>query len=200
MVNYTCQLCNKQFNKKYNFDSHSRRKYSCNKSNNDINSSININNNEILINDQNTEQNAKNANNLLNNTQIKEQEYQENTNNNLIKCEYCNKIFTFKNNLSRHLKNKCKKQIKQENNQIDKLIEKNNLLFNRLNKLEEEINILKQEVDKVSKSKINKKIKNIDNTQKITKSKNKIISLDEFNLLLNDLNIDISEDFSDDDL
>ena len=103
MVNYTCLLCNKEFTKKYNYNLHTRRITPCNKNNIDV---ILSNNNDII----DISQNILNVSlaeeiisqNILNVSLAKETISEKDK----IKCEYCNKIFTFKNNLSRHLKKK----------------------------------------------------------------------------------------------
>jgi hypothetical protein len=84
-------------------------------------------------------------------------------------CIYCNKIFSFKHNLTRHLKNKCKQYIIYNNQeiQIKNLIEQNiqlnnqnKIILQKLNSLEENIAV----VSKSKNSKNNKTIKNINNT------------------------------------
>jgi hypothetical protein len=177
MVNYTCLLCNKQFHKKYNFNMHNRRIIPCNKNKLDNNTSTNIinhfNPNAIknttinIVNDEQINQYNPNAIKIITHDDI---------NNHLFDCSYCNKKFSLKHNLTRHLKNKCKKQLISDNNesQLSDLIKQNNslieqniqlnnqnkIILQKLNSLEENIAI----VSKSKNSKNNKTIKNINNT------------------------------------
>jgi hypothetical protein len=111
MVIYKCNLCNKEFNKKSNYDHHLSRKTSCNKNNNHntiiypkyiLDISQIYPKNELLK--PNLEIKNISNDNLINNN---------------YKCDICNKIFANKCNVYRHKKNICNK--KNDNNIINEL-------------------------------------------------------------------------------
>jgi len=115
---YTCDKCNKIYYNKTDYTRHINRKNPCNKLDNDNilddNDLLKVNKNESL---------EVNKNELIevdNNKLIKVNEY---------KCEDCNKIYTTKRSLKRHLREYCKiaeknelyEIIQQMQNQIDNL-------------------------------------------------------------------------------
>jgi len=111
MVNYKCNLCNKEFTKKCNYDQHLSRKTNCNKNNNQ---------DTIIYHKYISDISQIYLKNDLKNTNINDK---ITTNNNLnedkFKCNICNKSFTNRCNVYRHKKNICNK--KNENKVIDEL-------------------------------------------------------------------------------
>jgi uncharacterized C2H2 Zn-finger protein len=150
-VIYTCDKCNKTFHNKTDYTRHMNRKNICNKlednnvtnSNNEINDTINneslkVINNESLkvINNESLKVINNESLKVINNESLKENK------NELIKiddtklikvdeykCEDCNKIYTTKRSLKRHLREYCKigeknelyEIIQQMQNQIDNI-------------------------------------------------------------------------------
>jgi hypothetical protein len=76
----------------------------------------------------------------------------------VIKCEYCQKIFTRRNNLNWHLKNICKEKIRKEQ---------------REDLYKQEINELKKEINDIKNKYSNKTINNINNGINITNNDNR---------------------------
>ena len=91
MVNFKCLKCNKEFDKKFNYESHMNKKKSC---------AINIPNSEIFP-------------AIIKNSKISE--------NNNIFCNFCNKTFSTIFNLNKHCKFNCKiKKLHEEDEEKDK--------------------------------------------------------------------------------
>ena len=157
MVEYKCDKCNKMFNKCSNYKKHINRKFPC-KSNED----------QIMQKQCKTIQNTKFCMQKQCKTIL-------NINNSIL-CTYCNKIFKHKNNLYKHLKERCKvKKTNEEDKQqiFDKLLKK-------MEQIEEENKIIMNE-NKELKQKIanigcNKKniIKNNNNSNNNININNKI--------------------------
>jgi len=98
MVIYTCPNCNKDFFKKFNFDTHMKKKKSC------------VNNSKIFLNIPNILQNIPNI---------------SNTNSNI--CDYCGKSFSTVFNLNKHSRYNCKlkkEDDKNKKNIFELLLEK----------------------------------------------------------------------------
>jgi len=226
MVKYTCLLCKKDFNKKFNYDVHSRRVIPCIKKdkevitsdsnllkqinqNNQFNQNPIINESTNIITDNFSNQNNQfNQNAIINeSTNIITDNFSNQNNQNAIinestniihACIYCNKIFSFKHNLTRHLKNKCKQHIIYNNQeiQIKNLIEQNiqlnnqnKIILQKLNSLEENIAI----VSKSKNSKNNKTIKNINNIQNNNTQNNNTLNNITINHIVNIGDEDISK-------
>ena len=127
-MKYICKLCNKDFKQKSNYNVHINRKRPCI---NIItgNDSLEINDIPIL-----TETIPILTETIPILTQI----------NDKIICEYCNKQFTQKSALSRHINNRCK-----QNKLIieNKKLKENNIKLKNENKnLKEENDILKNQI------------------------------------------------------
>jgi hypothetical protein len=106
MVNYTCEKCNVNFLKKYSYLRHINKKFDCSKKSNLIPSPF------VLIPEM-----PKNNNIYINNDN-------DNINNKLC-CNYCNKFFYSKSNLTKHLNNnncKVKKLQDEEKENIFKIL------------------------------------------------------------------------------
>lgn len=92
MVTYKCQTCNKEFKQKCDYDRHINKKFPC----------------------QNEAKNSHDEPKLVEMSQKKEKNVfafpvQE---LDVIQCNYCNRLFTLKSSLNKHLKDRCK--IKKE--------------------------------------------------------------------------------------
>ena len=179
MVEYSCEKCGKKFgNLKSHYDRHINKKFSCIKVQN-VKSQVNQN-------IPNLNQNIPNYYKKINNvTTIKKIQNQ---------CKFCNKFFTAKSSLTRHVNLRCKeikikninKEQQIEKEQINKLIELNELLIkqNEENrKQNEEIKKQNEELknqlvmvqiqkstgkSKLNKSKINISNSNISNSNNVT--------------------------------
>ena len=143
---YTCNKCNKIFTQISHYKKHLERKNPCDK-------------NIIYKTDIVTSQKILSPENV-----ILPPENIIDTNSNtlkVIKCNYCNKIFARKDNLKKHLKNRCTIKKNQELDE-DKIIKERNEDF------KEEIMILKEEIQKLKEemSKL-KKVKSLKNTDNI---------------------------------
>ena len=186
---FFCDECGKYFNKKYNLERHKNKKYCCKQQSiiiqNIPKKSIHDEKKENIIILDNTNQNIVNFddNNKLNKHNDR--------------CPYCSGIFSNKSNLNKHIKINCKikKQqddekenifqklllqeglLKKKDEQINKLINQNDVLINK-------INVLEEKVDKISKNKkqpFNKLTKQINshntNSNIITNSNNVVFNL-----------------------
>ena len=136
---YKCNRCHKEFKQKSNYTYHTNRKNPCK------------NNNEIITSNINTEFNmipnlADNIPNLSDNS-------------NIFYCNMCNNTFTTTSALSRHKKNRCKKN--KLIIQLQKLEEENKKLNNKITILEEENILLKKQIILLPKTNIqNQNIQN----------------------------------------
>lgn len=149
MVLYTCELCNKNFNKKSNFLAHKNKKFTCFKPKSDL---LQAESNLI-------QQNAE--------IQLKDMDANYN-------CNYCNKKFTFNCNLLRHMRERCKvkKEMDNEKEQIfaqliddmEKVKQQNLKLINKINKIEEKSNKRLNKVIKINNDSNNNTIINSNNT------------------------------------
>jgi hypothetical protein len=105
MVNYTCEICNKSFNKKCNYTQHLNRKNPCKKVELQNESKMNPNESKMNPNESKMNPNESKINNII------KKEYT---------CNYCTKLFSSNSNLYKHIKNICKvkKQDDHEKEQI----------------------------------------------------------------------------------
>ena len=135
MVIHTCERCNIEFNKKSHYLIHINRKFKCKEIKKDS---------EIfpIIPQQ-----------LINN---------KNLDNNIIICNYCNKIFSTIFNLNKHCKNNCKVKKIQD-------VEKENIFKILLAKEEEEKKELKKKEEETKKE-IKKKDEHINKLEDYIKN------------------------------
>ena len=89
---YKCHRCNKEFNQKSNYTTHLNRKNPCKIIINSVNSNNII---ENIITQENTQITQETTQNPQKNTQK-------------LKCNFCSKLFSRSDALSRHIKNYCK--------------------------------------------------------------------------------------------
>jgi len=166
MVNRCCPKCNAIFDRKSSYDKHLNKKFDCSQNKN---TNIKIDNNLPIFAEicQNEKKPIKEQNNL--NT--------DNLDSVNLSCSYCNKNYSSKYTLARHVNGNCK--IKKENDNQKENIFK--LLLDKDKQNKEEINELKKQnkllMDKLDKLiKTNNKIKpsKIINNQQITNNNNLI--------------------------
>jgi len=114
MIEFKCNRCHKIFKRKDYLQKHIERKYPC--------KVVEIEHNDI-VNSGMVIQTLSNPypNNI-----------QKNRSKNIIKCEYCNKVFAFYSGLSKHKNNlRCKKMNKKDRDNI--IAKTNNIVTNNLN-------------------------------------------------------------------
>jgi len=162
-MKYNCNKCNKEFTQKSNYDVHVNRKKPCIEILDDIisetrnlQSSAKITPNNAKnskLNAKITPNNAKtNLSDTINNYHLIND---LNNNFNEIVCQYCSKIFARKDNLTKHLKSRCKIKNKHDTI-IEQLLEDNKTLKENVSKLTEII----INSDKTKTKKINKYLTN----------------------------------------
>jgi len=181
MVKRHCPKCNAEFDRKSNFDAHINKKFDCGLKNNifneDSNDNLNIYKNlpefakfcqnlpKFTI--KNTDSNLANPNNI-----------QANTLDTNFVCSYCQKKFSTKYTLSRHIDGICK--IKKENdnqkeNIFKLLLEKdkeNKENKERIIKLEEQNKLLMKKIDKLISMKENSNQNKITNNNILNSNSN----------------------------
>jgi hypothetical protein len=125
MVVYICPDCNKEFNRKSNYDFHTlNRKNPCNKSNFTV----------VPKPTKVTEEPENIVDLLLKNVE---------PSNNSCACVYCDKIFTRMDSLKKHLNGRCK--TKENYEELDKLKEDMKVIIDNYQKLENNFNHLLKE-------------------------------------------------------
>jgi hypothetical protein len=159
MVLYTCDICNFSTNKTTNYHRHLQTKKHIKNINDNSNKNyIKIHNNSLSINHMVSENNCVvynidtdndlyNKKKLIEYPQVSTSIQSEDTEKFL--CDYCNKMFTHKNNYYRHMKHRCRKKIKHEINSNVSVDDYKDLV----NKLLESQNKLVEEKDKRIKEK-----------------------------------------------
>jgi hypothetical protein len=149
-MKYICKLCNKEFKQKCHYDAHCNRKFTCVKNIDVINNSANLppNSADLPPNSADLPPNSAdlppkiNINNISNLT-----------------CKYCNKIYTRKDVLLRHINERCKIKKIYDNKNIEetnKLIEENKKINDQLIEQSKKINELKEELKQLSICQVSK--------------------------------------------
>ena len=177
MVLYNCPTCHKLFKKKYNFEMHTYKKFPCEEP-----PKLLL---QPLENLQKNDKNEENINKINKNEENINKINKNDENNENLSCEFCGIFFNRKDNLNRHIKDRCKvkklqdeekenifkilllkeEELKLQKEQIDKLTKMNFDLNNKINKL----------IDKVSIQNINKGvINNINNINNIVINQDKL--------------------------
>ena len=174
MGRFPCPKCLRDFDRKFNLDTHLNKKFDCNKK-------INIDN--IIHDDLND--NSEQFKNIPKPFQNIPKPFQNipnipNTENFIIDdlnnknicfcCGFCSKFYSSKSNLNKHSKNcKIKKENENDKEKIFKLLlEKDKENKEKINKLEKQNKLLMEKIDKLISmkcdSKQSKTINNISNT------------------------------------
>ncbi len=184
MVKRQCPKCNAIFERKSHYDYHINRKFDCSPNINhktipNNNSKICENLQEICRNSHseknNVEQNVKKSSSITN----------SNTNNildvedlTLFSCSYCNKTYSSKYTLERHLNENCKIKKSNDNekeNIFKLLLEKDKEKDRKINELENQNKLLMEKIDKLISLKSNSKSsKTINNNNQTTNNNNTI--------------------------
>ena len=155
MVIYICPNCDKQFNRKSNYDNHTiNKKKPCNKSHFIVPPKSSV----IPPITSNIASKTDNIIDII----VKRPD----TNDDCCICSYCEKSFTRIDNLQRHLNGRCKSKINYD--ELDKLKEDIKLIINNYQKLENNYQIL------LNEQKIKTKI--VDNNEDNIKTINNTIN------------------------
>ncbi len=165
MKEYKCDICNKVFKYKNDYTRHQNRKNKCIPK---VSLKVSYN---IIKKDKND---TNNNNNI---SQIKMKEDKKDA-----CCKYCGKVFTFKNNLYRHLSQTCKikeKMAKEKEEIFNSLIKKMEELEKSNKEIKEKNKKLEYELKKIT----NKKIKHINNTQNNMTNCSNVVSGNTFMLV-----------------
>ena len=174
-MKYNCNKCNKEFSQISHYKKHLERKFPCDKNIiyfKDLNQytipklqnpailtpeKIILTPEKIILTPENIIET-----NLDNDKTLK-----------IIRCDYCNKVFARKDNLTRHLKNRCLKKNNKEEEKLNEIIENNKKLNEiiednkKLNEIIEDNKKLKEEVKKLKENQL-KILKKVKSTKKIT--------------------------------
>ncbi len=170
MVNYNCIRCGYTTNDKTKIKSHFNRKTICKPKKYNIKLDVYkeriLNGEEIILEKEiiyNTKITQNNTISDFDNTKIPQNNTNITQNNS---CKYCNKSFTRKDSLNRHLKScKEKKKDEEEKKNLMNLIE---MLNEQLKQKDEELNEQLKEQKKQIKKKLNKRDEQIDKLIKKT--------------------------------
>ena len=131
MVNHICDICNKIFTRKNDFERHKNRKNKCISNNTEVNNHIN-----------NFHQFTPNLNNNENNPPIYTKNIAKNNpDDNHNKCMKCNKKFTRSDSYNRHVLFRCKKydNVSKEDSNIVELLKQMQEDYKETNKTIEEL-------------------------------------------------------------
>ena len=135
---FTCNLCNKEFNRKQNLQRHLKKKYPC------------VKKEEFKCEFCNKSYKYNfTLKRHLKTCKVKQEKEEEDKK---LKCEFCNKSYKQKQHLTRHLKT-CKIKQEKEEPTIKELeleIKLANITFKSL-KLEEEMKLMKSQIEENSK-------------------------------------------------
>jgi len=189
MVKRYCPKCNLVFDRKCNYDYHINRKFDCSQNNNllinlkdekteDLNICRNLQEFAEICENKKIEQKNNeiftkpNYLTEINNLSINTNDLLINTNDTSFCCSFCNKKYSSKYTLSRHLNDTCKikKDTDIEKENIFKLLlEKDKQKEIEINELKKQNKILMDKMDKlINLKKYLKPIKTINNNQTIT--------------------------------
>ena len=119
MVEYECNNCHKKFNLKGDYARHLNRKIPCN----------------------NLQELSKNANNIIEN--IVDNIIEKNE----LQCSHCNKKYSRKYELSRHIKNGCKEQKKTVMEYMLNELSKIKYLEGKIERLEKQNNLVSDQIN-----------------------------------------------------
>ena len=169
---YTCNICEKSFCRKYHLERHENNKKKC----------VKKIHHEIIapkieeITQKNEEITQKNEEKMSKNEEIKENKKAGFT------CEYCNREYSRKDNLNRHIEKYCR-NVKNETGMLIELIHENRKILDKMQHLEEKVVTAAPPV--ISTTNITNNTHNTNNNIHVT---NNIINF-------NDLNYDIDKNF-----
>jgi hypothetical protein len=150
MCRFNCPKCLREFNRKYNLNTHLNKKFDC------ILTKDNINqiNNDFDANFKEIQNNPKQIQNIPFTEKITEKNSIINLNelkNSNFYCGFCSKIYSSKSNLNKHTKN-CKIKKESDNNKekiFQLLLEKDKENKDKISKLEKQNIILMNKIDKL---------------------------------------------------
>ena len=187
MVQRRCPKCDALFDRKSTYDKHLKKKFDCSKNKEDNINNLNIltslqkfanfckdeKNNQIFLKNQNYLNISKLSSSNINLNEL-------NVNNDNFYCSYCNKTFSSKYTLARHINDTCKikkEQDHEKENIFKLLLEKDRQKDKEIKELKEQNKLLMKKIDNLINLNNNPKIlKTITNNQSITNNDNKIIN------------------------
>jgi hypothetical protein len=178
-MKYKCVLCNKEFKQKGHYDYHINRKYKC-RSSYDTNNLITQNSSIFTPNSSVFPPNSSvfppnssvfPPNSSKNKTNLSDLPLDVNNdiNNSLFCCQFCNKSFSRKDNLVRHENDRCKE--KKDKYIIKELIKQNEEIKLQNQEMKQQINNLSEVINDMAKVSKGKKTSSINN-QMLTNSNN----------------------------
>jgi uncharacterized C2H2 Zn-finger protein len=163
MVEYTCEKCNKVFNRKSNYEVHLNKKIDCRKNKIDVKENITNGSSKI----EKLEENNK-ITPPITSTNTSNTNKDDNNHN---KCTNCNKIFTRTDNYNRHVLFRCK-YIEENNKDDNKVLELLTQMNNKIEDLQNKNSELQTTIQELKEQKTSSNIINNTNSNNTINNNN----------------------------